>query len=104
MTNSRNKGTQGEREIANILKERGYKARRGQQYCGSNGDADVIGIPGLHIEVKRTEKCYPYKYLEQATNDAKDNEIPVVFHRQNRQKWIAILDMEDFLDLFEQSR
>ena len=50
--NSRNKGAAGEREVAGILRGYGYKkARRGQQYCGSNGDADVVGLPGIHIEV-----------------------------------------------------
>lgn len=34
--NSRNKGASGERELANKLKEYGYDARRGQQYCGAN--------------------------------------------------------------------
>ena len=53
MTNSRRKGASGERELAKKLREYGYEARRGQQYCGSNGDADVVGIPGIHIECKR---------------------------------------------------
>ena len=60
--NSRNKGAAGEREVAGILRGYGYKARRGQQYSGANGDADVVGLPGIHIEVKRREKlnirCY----------------------------------------------
>lgn len=55
MTNSRRKGASGERELAKKLREYGYEARRGQQYCGSNGDADVVGIPGIHIECKRVE-------------------------------------------------
>ena len=55
MTNSRAKGCRGEREIAKILREYGYEARRGQQYSGFNGDADVVGLPGYHIEVKRVE-------------------------------------------------
>ena len=104
MTNSRAKGAKGERELANILKDRGYNTRRGQQYCGSNGDADVVGVPGLHIEVKRTEKCMPYKYLDQATSDARDDELPVVFHRQNNKEWIAILSMDYFMDLFEMAQ
>lgn len=36
--NSRNKGKNGELELASILREYGYNARRGQQYCGANGD------------------------------------------------------------------
>lgn len=101
MTNSKRKGNAGELEIAHILQDRGYDARRGQQYCGANGDADVIGIDGLHIEVKRTEKCNPYKFLEQAERDANDGEIPVVFHRQNRKKWIAIIGLDEFLGMVD---
>ena len=54
--NSKRKGSNGEREIAKILRDHGYEARRGQQYSGANGDADVIGVPGVHIEVKRVLK------------------------------------------------
>lgn len=49
--NSRDKGKRGERELAAILKEYGYnEARRGQQYCGADGSADVIGLPGIERE------------------------------------------------------
>ena len=41
--NSNQKGKKGELELAAILKSYGYEdSRRGQQYCGSNGDADVV--------------------------------------------------------------
>ena len=40
--NSKAKGAAGERELARKLKEYGYDCRRGQQYCGANGDADVV--------------------------------------------------------------
>ena len=56
MTNSRRKGTAGEIELAKELRKYGFDTRRGQQYCGANGDADVVGIPGLHIECKRVER------------------------------------------------
>ena len=54
--NSRNKGAKGERELAEKLRGMGFKTRRGQQYSGANGDADVVGIEGLHIECKRVER------------------------------------------------
>lgn len=54
--NSRSKGARGERELAEKLREYGYTTRRGQQYSGANGDADVVGVEGLHIECKRVEK------------------------------------------------
>ena len=45
---SRDKGKRGEREVALILREHGFEARRGQQYCGANGDADVV-LSLIHI-------------------------------------------------------
>lgn len=99
----RDKGKRGELEIAHILEDHGYDARRGQQYCGTNGDADVVGVSGLHIEVKRTERCIPYKFLEQAKDDARNDEKPVVFHRQSRKPWIVIMDLDDFLDLWKRA-
>lgn len=53
MINSKQKGAAAERELARKLREYGYDCRRGQQYCGLNGDADVVGLPGIHIEAKR---------------------------------------------------
>lgn len=64
--NSGNKGAAGEREVAGILRGYGYKARRGQQYSGANGDADVVGLPGIHIEVKRREKLNIYDAIDQS--------------------------------------
>ena len=50
--NSRTKGKRGELEVAHLLKKYGYDARRGQQFAGINGDADVVGLPGIHLEIK----------------------------------------------------
>ena len=99
--NSRNKGAAGERELAGILKKYGYDCRRGQQYCGANGDADVIGIPGLHIECKRVEKLNIDDALEQAIRDARDGEMPVVMHRKNRKPWKVTLELDDFMELLK---
>ena len=100
--NSKQKGNTGEREISKILREYGFKdAKRSQQYCGYNGDADVIGIPGLHLEVKRVEKLNLDKAYEQARRDAKEGEKPVVMHRKNRQEWKVTLSLEDFMEIFK---
>lgn len=94
---SREKGKRGERELAKKLREYGYDCRRGQQFCGANGDADVIGLPGIHIEVKRTERLSIYDAMDQAKRDKKIGEIPVVMHRKNNCEWLAILRLEDFM-------
>lgn len=99
--NSREKGAVGERELAGILKKYGYDCRRGQQYCGINGDADVIGIPGLHIECKRVEKLNIDDALEQSIRDAKDGELPVVMHRKNRKPWKVTLELDSFMILLD---
>lgn len=96
--NSREKGKKGERELAGILKAHGYKSRRGQQYCGTSGEADVVGIPGVHIECKRVEKLNIYTAMAQAVRDARPGEIPTVFHRKNREGWLVTMRLEDYLD------
>lgn len=99
--NSRDKGKRGERELASKLKEYGYECRRGQQYCGANGDADVVGLKGIHIECKRNERLNVYDAISQAKADAKDGEIPVVMWRKNNCEWLAITPLEDFIELYE---
>lgn len=99
--NSRQKGKRGELEVKNLLNYYGYSCRRGQQYCGVNGDADVVGLPGIHIECKRVEKLNIQNALYQAQNDARPGEIAAVFHRKNREPWKVTVDLEDFMRLYE---
>lgn len=98
--NSRDKGKRGELELSHILQGYGYDTRRGQQYCGSNGDADVVGLPNIHIECKRVENLNLYKAMEQSMNDAK-GEIPTVFHRKNNQKWLVTMTLDDWMNLYK---
>lgn len=99
--NSRNKGAAGERELSKVIKNYGYDTRRGQQYCGANGDADVIGLPGIHIECKRVERLNLYDAMAQAVHDARDGEIPVVFHRKNHCKWLVTMSIDDWMKLYK---
>ena len=112
--NSRRKGAVGERECAEFLREHGYDARRGQQFSGANGDADVVGLPGIHIECKRVEKMAVNDWLLQSCNDAYADSIkhgktviPVVFHRQNHDhknpikgQWKVTMLADDFMILY----
>lgn len=94
--NSREKGAQAERELSNILKTYGYDTHRGQQYSGINGDADVIGVPGIHIECKRVEAFRDEVSLQQAERDARKGEIPIVHYRRSREKWKVCMRMDLF--------
>lgn len=100
--NSRQKGARGERELASKLKEYGYECRRGQQYCGANGDADVVGLDGIHIEAKRVESLNLYKALAQAKSDAKNGEKPVIMHRKNNCEWVVIQPLEDWIEMYKE--
>ena len=99
--NSRNKGKIGELELAKLLRDHGFKSRRGQQYCGTSGEADVTGIPGLHIECKRVEKLNLEAAMEQAVRDARSSERPAVFHRKNRKPWLTTMLSEDFIAIYK---
>ena len=114
--NSRRKGAEGEREIARILQAYGYETRRAQQFSGANGDADIVGLPGVHCEIKRVEKLNIDKALQQSIRDNFADElrqgidlIPVVMHRSNddRKKdstkgvWKVTLTLKDFMKLYQ---
>ena len=100
---SREKGKRGEREWAKLCRSEGYDCRRTSQYCGNTGDAsDVVGLPGIHQEVKRTERFDLYGAMGQASHDAKDGEIPIVAHRRNDHDWVVGLRAEDFFKLYRE--
>jgi len=48
---SQRKGADGERELANILREHGYTVERGGSLPYGKAP-DLMGLPGVHIEVK----------------------------------------------------
>lgn len=100
--NSKQKGARGERELANKLKEHGYDCRRSQQYCGSNGDADVVGLPGIHIECKRVQKLNISDAISQAISDAKEGESPTVFHRKDNEGWLVTMRLDDWIELYKE--
>lgn len=103
--NSNRKGKDFEREIANYLKAHDHPdARRGQQYKGGADSPDVIGLPGWHIECKRTEKLRLYEALKQAIRDSGEGERPVVIYRKNREQSVAILLLDDFMEVVNNDR
>lgn len=99
--NSREKGKRGELQAAKVLKEYGYETRRGQQFSGANGDADVVGLPGIHLEIKRVEKLNISKAMQQSIRDAMDGEMPVVMHRRNRETWLVTMPLKVFMVLYK---
>lgn len=101
MVNSRQKGARFERTLANLLKKYGYDCRRGQQYCGANGDADVVGLPNIHIEAKAVESLNLYKAMEQSQADAMEGELPAVFHKKNNRPILVTMEFKDWMKLYQ---
>lgn len=100
--NSKQKGKTGELELSRILRDAGYSCRRGQQYSGATGDADVIGLPGIHIECKRCERILLRDWMDQAVRDRRPGDRPAVFHRANRSGWTVTMRLEDWLEIYRE--
>ena len=100
--NSKRKGAAGERELAHKLNEYGFETRRSVQYNGKadDGKADLVNLPGIHIECKRVERLNVSEAMTQAINDAKNGELPTVFHRKNREGWLVTMRLDDWMNLY----
>ena len=103
--NGKRKGKNGELELARKLREYGYDVRRTVQYNGKaeEGEADLKGLPYIHIECKRTESLRLYDAVDQAKRDSSTTgEIPVVFHRKNKCEWLAIMPLDEFMKIYKE--
>lgn len=96
------KGKAGELELARLLRSHGYEIERGG--CLSFGErTDLVGLPGIHVECKRTERLNMDAAMNQAIRDAArfGDGAPAVFHRRNRQPWMVTMLFEDWMRLYE---
>lgn len=89
-----------ENKILGVLAE-------GKLFTISNGkflkdEADVVGLPGIHIEVKRRERLNIYDAIDQAKRDRKPEELPAVFHRKNHCEWLVTMTLEDWMQLYRE--
>lgn len=105
--NSKKKGKVGELELSHKLKDYGYQqCRRTAQYCGNTQDsADVVGLDGIHCEVKRAEKLNIYNAIAQAIHDSAENgkgDLPTVFHRRNRCEWLVTMRLDDWIKIYRE--
>ena len=106
---SKRKGAAGELEAAAKLNEvLGTRFHRGRQYHGGPESPDLAGdVPGLHVEVKRTERLRIWEAVSQARSDASVDQVPVVMHRANRKPWLVIVEADlliRLLDVVDEAR
>lgn len=98
---SQRKGADGERELVEIFQQNGYQVERGGSETFGKV-ADIFGLPGIHIEVKRVERLNISEAMRQAIRDSDRfmDGAPTVFHRRNREKWFVTMLLSDWLVLY----
>ena len=90
MVNSRNKGRAGEQEVARILRdELGIAVTRNWQQQAAEGGADIVGVPGWSIEVKRAKVWSNGWWTQAAAQAARTGDKPVLIFRLDRKPWRA---------------
>lgn len=104
--NSKQKGKRGELELVHEFRKYGYETARSVQYNGKaeDGQPDVVGLEGIHVECKFTNALRLYDAIKQAKRDSETTnreELPVVFHRKSREDWVAIMPLDTFFTLYK---
>ncbi len=101
---SQRKGRAGELELCRILSGYGYDVQPGTA-VSFGATPDIVGLPGVHIEVKRREQTDISAALRQASEDAQrfSDGLPVVFTRGNRQHWRVVMALDDFISLYRRA-
>ena len=97
---AKRKGHNGELELMHILRDTyGYEVKRGQTF---NHESDLVGLKGIHPEVKRVEKLNIYEAMEQAIVEGqiRNDGLPTVFHRRNNREWLVTMRLTDWIDLY----
>lgn len=95
------KGADGERELAEVLRGYGYEVERGGSL--SYGTVpDLVGLPDIHIEVKRVERLNVPEAMKQSVRDSArfHDGSPALFHRRNREPWLVTMRLDDWIQLY----
>ena len=96
------KGKAGEREFAKLLQEHlGVSVVR-NLVQSRQGGADLIGLPGWAIEVKRAAMPKIQEWWQQTCSQAEvAGERPVLTYRLDRHSWRIVLALRDVAAGFE---
>ena len=94
------KGRNAERELAKIFQGYGYDVRPGVP-VSFGAEPDLVGLKGIHCELKRREHVDLSAALKQAADAEKFGDgVPCGFHRGNRQNWRVTMALTDWLTLY----
>ena len=99
----RTKGANGERELCRILRDHGLPAQRTAPLQANSAarDADVLSIPGWHLEVRRRNQISIVRWSRETEAAAPTGKAPVVLYRPDREPWRASLLLADLIPLWQ---
>ena len=101
---SQRKGRNGEKELSVLLNEYGFNTRPGRP-LSFGSEADVVGLPSIHIESKRCQQLRLSEWMKQAVADSekfKDG-LPTLFHRRDREEWMVTMRVVDWIEIYKKS-
>lgn len=99
---SQRKGRAGELELVDLLRAHGFSDVWPGKPQSYGTEPDIVGLPGVHIEVKRVERLNVGEAMSQAIRDAErfNDGVPALFHRRNRQPWLVTMRLSDWMGLY----
>ena len=62
---------------------------------------DVVGLPKMHVEVKRVERLDLYGAMAQAISECGESK-PMVAHRRNNTEWLITMRASDWFGLYRE--
>lgn len=111
MTDSRDKGKRGERELSTVLSKLFNKIFVRSAQVSGRLTSDVVCLDddgrvvatGFHVECKWSERLNLRSAMDQAKRDAKKGETPIVIHKKNHKSWLVTMEIEDWQEFVEKS-
>ena len=95
------KGRAAELELVGILNDHGIPARPGEP-MNYGSEADIVGVAGVHVEVKRAEQLRLPEWLSQAERDAQRfGGWPCLFFRRSRERWRVVVPLELWITMYQ---
>ena len=96
----REKGKRGELALVHFLADHGLQTHRGKVFYH---ESDVVGLTGIHCEVKAVERSHPLEWMRQAVEEAEKRKdgLPTVFWKKSREPWLTIMRTEDWITLYK---
>lgn len=101
----RRKGARGEILWRDECRRAGFEdVQRGCQLYQTGAEiADVIGLAGIHQEVKFQERLNLRAAVEQSKRDAESagrQEVPMVAHKTSRKEWLVTMTAKDWFSFY----